>query len=147
MDHYSFNIIELCYVSKASKNFSPQDFLRLIRESRKWNEAHDLTSILFFKDNFFCQIIEGSFKNLDLVCRRIRISSSHNQVTHLETRQVPTRSIPEHALQFYAQDAIQKNFPALFEELGKPSYDRIALIRAIRMAAMQSSVGVLAAPA
>lgn len=141
MDHYSSSIIELCYVSKASKNFAPQDFLRLIRESRKWNEVHHVTSILFFQDDFFCQMIEGSLKNLDLACRRIRISSSHNQVTHLETRQVPTRSIPEHALQFYAQNAIKRNFPKLSEELAKSSHDRIALIRAIRMAAIQSSSG------
>ena len=141
MSHYSSSIIELCYISKASQNFAPQDFLRLIRESRKWNEAHHLTSILFFKDACFCQIIEGSLKNLDLVCRRIRMSSSHHQVCHLETRQVPIRSIPEHALQFYAEDAVKRNFPRLSEELEKSSYDRIELIRAIRSAAMQSSSG------
>jgi hypothetical protein len=141
LDHYSSSIIELCYISKASKNFVPRDFLRLIRAARKWNEAHHLTSILFFKDDSFCQIIEGSLKNLDLVCRRIRMSSSHHQVTHLETRQVPTRSIPEQALQFYAHDAVERNFPKLSEELAKSSYDRIALIRAIRSAAMQSSSG------
>lgn len=141
MDYYSSSIIELCYVSRANKNLTSQDLLRLIRESRKWNEAHHLTSILFLKDGFFCQALEGSLKNLDLVCRRIRVSNSHNQVVHLETRQVPARSIPNHALQFYAQDAIKRNFPKLSEELGKPSHDRIALTRAIRVAAMQSSAG------
>ena len=141
MGHYSSSIIELCYISKASKNFAPQDFLRLIREARKWNEAHHLTSILFFNNDSFCQMIEGSLKNLDLVCRRIRVSSSHNQVTHLETRQVPIKSIPKHALQFYAEDAVKRHFPGLSEELEKSSHDRIALIRAIRSAVLQSSSG------
>jgi hypothetical protein len=52
---------------------------------------------------------------------------------------VQIRSIPDSALKFYAHNAVQSNFPQLSEELAKPDYERIALIKAIRLAAIQSS--------
>ena len=140
LDYYSSDIIELCYVSKANNGLTNNNFLRLINSARRWNEAHDVTSVLFFRDGFFCQTIEGSLKNLDLVCRRIRNSQSHNQICHLETRRVQIRSIPGDALKFYAHDAVKSKFPKLSEELAKSAYDRIALIKAIRLAAIQSSI-------
>lgn len=121
------------------KTISHKDFLALIKASRAWNESHQLTSILFYRDGYFCQIIEGSFKNLDLVCRRIKVSSLHYQIMHLETREVFTRSIPNDAFKFYAQDALDQKFPELAHELITQNRDRISLIKAIRKAAIQAS--------
>lgn len=139
MDHYSSNIIEICYVSKAIKAIHYQDFLRLIKTSRAWNEAHQLTSILFYREGFFCQIIEGPLKSLDLVCRRIKVSSLHYQIMHLETRQVAARSIPHHAFRFYADRALEQRFPELAQEIKRCNHDRVPLIRSIRKAAIQAA--------
>lgn len=139
MDYYSSNTIELCYVSKASKTINNKDFLRIIKASRAWNEAHQLTSILFYKEGYFCQIIEGSLKNLDLVCRRIKVSSLHYQIMHLETREVVVRSVPQHAFRFYAQGALELKFPELAQEIIGCNCDRVSLIRSMRKAAIQAS--------
>lgn len=139
MDHYSSSIVELCYVSKAMKAIGHKDFLALIKASRAWNESHQLTSVLFYREGYFCQIIEGSFKNLDLVCRRIKVSSLHYQIMHLETREVFKRSVPHDAFKFFAQDALDQKFPELAQEIMRQRQDRVSLIRAIRKAAIQAS--------
>lgn len=135
MDYYSSNIIELCYVSKADCDLSQQTVLRLIDQSRAWNERHDVTSILFYNDGYFCQILEGTLRNLDLVCRRIWSSPLHSRVRHLETRAISKRGMPHAAFRFFSQGATSQKFPELSIEMTRADYNRIALTRAIRAAA------------
>ena len=135
MDYYSSSIIELCYVSRADCDLSQKTVLRLIDQSRAWNEQHDVTSILFYNDGYFCQILEGTLRNLDLVCRRIWGSPLHSRIKHLETRAISKRSMPYAAFQFFSQGVTCEQFPELSIEMTRADYDRIALTRAIRAAA------------
>lgn len=136
MDYYSSKIIELCYVSRARGPFDQKSFLRMIDKSRKWNEQHDLTSIVFYANGGFCQILEGTLRNVDLVCRKISSSSLHHKITHLETRQVSERTILYCPLRLFAHNAVTQRFPALASEMMELSVNRVELVRAIRAASI-----------
>jgi hypothetical protein len=138
MDYYSSGIFELCYVSKANKKIEHNDLLRLVRNSRVWNASHHLTSILFYDENYFCQLMEGPLRTLDLACRRVKISSMHHQIVQLETRQVQERLNPRYAFKFYGPIALKSNFSMLAQELSKSNHDRVLLTRFIRNAVSQA---------
>lgn len=142
MDFYSSDIYELSYISRAAQNFESRALLRLVERSRRWNEQHQITSILFYGNNSFCQILEGPLRDLDLVCRRIRNSVFHHKIQHLEMRQIGQRSIPEYPLRLFAEDGLRRQFPVLADEMAKLSFGRIELTRAIRAAALEASSGL-----
>ena len=138
MDYYSSNIIELCYVSQATQSLNQRTLLRLINDSRKWNDQHNITSVLFYKNRRFAQIIEGTMRDIDLVCRRISNSTWHCKIEHLETRQIDRRSIPDYPLRFFGNNGVDRSFPEISGHLLNESSDKASLIRQIRIAASRS---------
>jgi hypothetical protein len=137
MSFYSTNLIELCYVSEIAKPLGQQNLINLINGARAWNDRHEITSVLFYVNGRFGQVMEGSMRNIDLACRRISRSTRHHRIRHLETRQINMRAAMGHPLKFYGESATNRLFPELSKSLCGQDYDKAILIRLLRLAADQ----------
>ena len=52
-------MIRLTYASTALKEWSPEDLLKLLKESRTNNGAKNITGILLYANGFFFQVLKG----------------------------------------------------------------------------------------
>lgn len=74
-----WDLIELCYVSKASNSFGLKDIEAIKSEAQTYNIAHGITGILTYdeKTNRFFQVLEGTRKNVQELLTKIINDKRH----------------------------------------------------------------------
>ena len=120
----SSQLIELSYVSKASKQMNLIDLVHLFDVSYKWNLDHEITGVLFYENGMFSQILEGSEDDVMEVWSKIRQDHRHQVLRQLNYSTNHQRRYPNWALRFYQGDLITKYMPQIGKVLdGLPSHD------------------------
>lgn len=93
-------MIQLAYVSTATRLMSTQGLAELLAESRAFNADHNVTGMLLYKDRSFLQVLEGSEDDVVPLYDRIRRDLRHEKVKTLYMRDVPARDFPDWTMGF-----------------------------------------------
>lgn len=94
----SSQLIELSYVSKASKQMNLIDLVHLFDVSYKWNLDHEITGVLFYENGMFSQILEGSEDDVMEVWSKIKQDNRHQVLRQLNYSPYHQRRYPNWAL-------------------------------------------------
>jgi hypothetical protein len=106
-------LVEISYVSKATKNFGLLSLMYLMDLSVKWNKSNNLTGVLFYENNYFSQIIEGKRQDVLAILERIQKDQRHQIIRQSEPVVLITRRYPNWSLRFYDGDKIAQMVPKL----------------------------------
>ena len=67
----------------------------ILHSARTHNIALDITGMLMLVDDTFCQILEGSFENVNGLLERIKRDRRHSNVRLLQRQAIRIRSFPD----------------------------------------------------
>jgi len=118
------NLTQLIYVSKATQLMGMLSLTQILDSSVRWNEAHELTGVLFYDNGHFCQLLEGDKYEVLSVWERISTDPRHQILRRLELSTIEKRSYPDWKLRFYGAEQIAKHFKEMAKVLdGMPNHD------------------------
>jgi hypothetical protein len=118
------NLTQLIYVSKATQLMGMLSLTKILDSSVRWNEAHELTGVLFYDNGHFCQLLEGDKYEILSVWERISSDPRHQILRRLELSSIEKRSYPDWKLRFYGAEQIAKHFKEMARVLdGMPNHD------------------------
>jgi hypothetical protein len=106
------SILQLCYISRATKLFSTTDLVQLLEKSRVSNHSIGLTGLLLHDNGSFIQLIEGPQAEVRKLFATINADPRHADVQILFQANVDERSFPEWEMGFCdPRDPMLKNLP------------------------------------
>ena len=118
------NLTQLVYVSKASQLMGMLSLTRILDSSVRWNEAHELTGVLFYDNGYFCQLLEGHKYEILAVWDRISSDKRHHILRRLDLTSIQKRSYPNWKHRFYGAEQIARHFKHMAGILdGMPEHD------------------------
>jgi hypothetical protein len=118
------NLTQLIYVSKATQLMGMLSLTQILDSSVKWNDAHQLTGVLFYDNGHFCQLLEGDKYDILDVWERISHDKRHQILRRLELTPIEKRSYPNWKLRFHGAEQIAKHFKEMIAILdGMPEHD------------------------
>jgi hypothetical protein len=129
-------VVELIYISQAAGRLTKGELVNLLHAARAWNEENKVTGILFYKDGYFGQVLEGSYDSIALASRRIKDDKRHFFIQQLDSRPIPQRLNPNSPLKFYGDSGLSRKFPKLSEALTTKRSDKENLLRLLRLASV-----------
>jgi len=89
-------MIELIYVSKASKRFTEKDLNDLLSAARSNNTKTGLTGLLLYDGRgTFIQVLEGEESNIDPLYQKIKKDKRHSRVNILWRKEIEQRGFPD----------------------------------------------------
>lgn len=133
-------LIEFSYISKAAKPFTSLELVQLFDHAFKFNEAHGITGVLFYENQYFAQIIEGAQTNISSLWKKIRNDSRHEIIRELDVQSLEKRNFPMWSMRFFGADRIAKYIPELRGYLdGLPEHD-------VRLLSLMRSAGGIQLP-
>lgn len=100
-------MIRLVYISQASKPFSNDDLLTLLRECRKNNAEKGLTGMLLYYNECFIQVLEGKEEAVGELYKTIKKDARHKNVQELDRRYIRERQFAGWSMGFEEIDAAQ----------------------------------------
>ncbi|MEP6894740.1 MAG: BLUF domain-containing protein [Chloroflexota bacterium] len=96
------NLIHLIYVSTAIREFSAEDLLQLLYQSRAKNACLGLTGMLLYTENNFFQILEGEPAVVDELFHTISQDERHMKTITIIREPISKRSFGEWTMGFAA---------------------------------------------
>ena len=118
------NLTQLIYVSKATQLMGMLSLTQILDSSVRWNESHELTSVLFYDNGHFCQLLKGDKYDILEVWERISHDKRHHILRRLDYTSIEKRSYPDWKLRFYGAEQIAKHFNKMSRVLeGMPEHD------------------------
>ena len=92
-------LYHIIYFSKAARQMNEDDLVQLLKESKDWNDPHQLTGMLVYlqggllskNEGRFMQVIEGAKNEIDYIFEKIKKDSRHQQVTVLHYEPINER--------------------------------------------------------
>jgi hypothetical protein len=91
----------IVYISRAVHPLSDQDLTCLLTQSRRDNERHGITGILFYSHGNIAQLFEGEPAIADSLFERIARDGRHSHVQKLIDRPIAARSFADWAMAFH----------------------------------------------
>ena len=91
----------IVYISRAVHPLSDQDLTHLLTQSRRDNEQHGITGILFYSHGNIAQLFEGEPGIADSLFERIARDGRHSHVQKLIDRPIASRSFSEWSMAFH----------------------------------------------
>ncbi len=94
-------MIQLCYVSTATRLMTREDLTDILEKARRKNVERGITGMLVYKDMSFLQILEGNKADISEVYDSIEDDPRHHRVKVLFEKEVKQREFGEWAMGFY----------------------------------------------
>ncbi|MGI4759291.1 MAG: BLUF domain-containing protein [Janthinobacterium lividum] len=91
----------IIYMSRAVHPLSDQELAHLLRQSRRDNERHGITGILFYSHGNIAQLFEGEPAIADPLFERIARDGRHSHVQKLIDRPIAARSFAGWSMAFH----------------------------------------------
>lgn len=114
----AYSLVQLGYISRATRLMSDIELDRLLLRARESNNNNEITGMLLYVDGSFLQIIEGDQKNIQDTFRRIRRSSQHEDIKILFNEAMKERSFVDWSMGFKRLTAdIVQTIPGFTEVL------------------------------
>jgi EAL domain-containing protein (putative c-di-GMP-specific phosphodiesterase class I) len=86
------NLVSYVYNSAAAVDFTQDNLVELLEESRNKNAVYEITGILLFVDQCFFQILEGPAERIDSLVQLIHNDARHTKITTIMREPVARRS-------------------------------------------------------
>ena len=96
----SGDLIELVYLSAATRPLRVTELRELLGRSRRNNRAVDVTGLLLHADGSFLQVLEGRPAAVDELYERIARDVRHAHVLRVFRREITSRSSPSWRMGF-----------------------------------------------
>lgn len=116
-------MLSLIYSSVATRPLDGDDLAALLEQSRASNEREDVTGVLFFRNGYFLQLLEGPDAAVRAKLDRIKRDDRHTKVRVISEELVSERQFPEWTMAFPATDRSLEDVPgyrSTFEDLDDP---------------------------
>lgn len=94
------SIVQLLYCSKARAEITEDDITAILDVSRKNNSTKEITGALFNNRQFFIQLIEGNYREINDLFQKIVMDERHQKVTLLLYRTSQTRMFGDWAMNY-----------------------------------------------
>jgi hypothetical protein len=147
----------IVYISRAVHPLSDQDLTALLTQSRRDNERHGITGILFYSHGNIAQLFEGEPDIADVLYERIARDGRHSHVQKLIDRPIASRSFAEWSMAFHPIEPagftalagffLPHHVPALPESLSIADAMLVDLVRLAVFGADPATPPLAAAPA
>jgi hypothetical protein len=112
------SLIELTYLGYTkSRPLEEAKILDFARSARVWNSDHGLTGAIMYGNDFFIQILEGGFYDVERVCRKINRYSPCENVIRLDCRPLKLRSFSFSPSLCISQSQLINKLPSLADAL------------------------------
>lgn len=93
-------LYELIYSSRANSNFKSSVLDDILTISRKNNTANNITGLLIFDGNTFCQILEGEKEALSMTYDKIKNDNRHIDHTLFHQGEIAQRNFSQWAMSY-----------------------------------------------
>lgn len=93
-------MIQVSYLSRATRDMSATDLLSLLMRSRENNQASGITGMLLYGNGTFLQVVEGEESVIDGLVERLGRDPRHADVRILSRRSVPARQYSDWSMGF-----------------------------------------------
>ncbi len=77
-------MIQISYLSAATRPMSTDEVLALLRQCLANNEANDVTGLLIYNNETFLQTLEGDEQIVDELYRKIQKDPRHTNLVFLD---------------------------------------------------------------
>ncbi|MDH5699677.1 MAG: BLUF domain-containing protein [Nitrospirota bacterium] len=93
-------MIQISYISKATKSMSQDDLEEILRTSRENNARLGITGMLLYGNNTFVQILEGEEKAVNELVEKIKRDSRHADFHVLKNKTIDRREYADWSMDF-----------------------------------------------
>ena len=93
-------MIQLIYVSTATRDLSEQDLLELLEQSRERNKRQQVTGLLLYAGHNFIQLLEGDAADVDDIYQSILEDDRNRENLVIWRKVVEERVFPDWAMGF-----------------------------------------------
>lgn len=94
-------MIELIYVSKATKRYNEQELTNMLTQFRSNNTINNITGILLYNGRgTFLQLLEGEQDLIEALYSKIVIDKRHSRANCLNKTTIDKRSFPDWKMGF-----------------------------------------------
>jgi hypothetical protein len=83
---------QLVYISAAARLWTDEELAALLEQSRRRNEAEEVTGMLVYSDGSFMQVLEGTPESLSRVCDSVFDDQRHRGLITLIDQPIRERS-------------------------------------------------------
>jgi TATA-binding protein-associated factor Taf7 len=102
----------LIYTSKSSALVDDKELLKILDESRNWNQDHGLTGMLLYinggkfhqKEGRFMQVLEGTAEEVNGIFEKIKKDKRHHSITLLDQSEISERNFESWTMGFQDLD-------------------------------------------
>ncbi len=92
--------VRVVYVSRATKDFSEDELLNMLKNSRPRNEEHGITGMLLYGSKNFIQVLEGKKASIDQLYSNILSDDRHTDCKLIDYSDVDQRAFPKWSMGF-----------------------------------------------
>ena len=93
-------MLQVIYVSKATRKFSGKELIDLLKVSRENNGPVDVTGILLYHNESFLQVLEGPEENVEAVYEKIQKDPRHTNFLLLLRRTIEKKEFGNWSMGF-----------------------------------------------
>jgi hypothetical protein len=97
-------MFELIYVSTAAKLMTKDDLQTILMESMRHNSDNNITGILLYDQGSFCQVLEGSKKEVLTIFKKIKKDKRHFNVVTISEKEIEYREFSAWSMRFVNLD-------------------------------------------
>jgi len=97
-------MFELIYVSTAAKLMTKDDLQTILMESMRHNSDNNITGILLYDQGSFCQVLEGSKKEVLSIFKKIKKDKRHFNVVTISEKEIEYREFSAWSMRFVNLD-------------------------------------------
>jgi uncharacterized membrane protein (DUF373 family) len=95
-----YQMIQISYISTATKRMSQEDLEEILKTSRKNNAGSGITGMLLYMNNTFVQILEGEEKTVNELVEKIKRDSRHADLQVLQKKTIDRREYADWSMGF-----------------------------------------------
>ena len=117
-------LLEVIYVSEATRPMSDADLVSLLRHARSRNQRLNVTGMLLYEDGRFIEVLEGEEANVRRVFGEIQDDARQTNLETERFEQIPFRHFPDWTMGFRRPDdaPVALGFTRFLEQAALPDY-------------------------
>lgn len=94
------NLLQLIYISTATKKLPHWDLNKILEEARPANHAKNITGMLLYRDGLFMQVLEGEASAIEALYNNIKKDTRHRNVHIVSHEKIAEREFSEWTMGF-----------------------------------------------
>ena len=95
----------IVYVSTASQELEKKEIQEILKQTKDWNNDHDITGLLLFSGGNFFQIIEGEKDQILELFQGINIDTRHHNIIQIFGKDIHRPAYDGYASDFVSEEA------------------------------------------